>query len=139
MLRRWAHVTLLVAMAYTSVTWFSTSAYGQSPAQPASPNNSIPAAQVPVLSSPEKKVVSDESKPDLEAEVAAMKAENAAVREQLRKMEEQQKLRLEMVDSLRRRLDGGATANVQLTGPAPGSPQIADATVDRKRTRLNSS
>ena len=129
MLRRWAHVTLLIALAYTSVTLFSTSAYGQSPAQPASPNNSIPAAQVPVLSSPEKKVVSDESKPDLEAEVAAMKAENAAVREQLRKMEEQQKLLLEMVDSLRRRLDGGATANVQLTGPAPGSPQIADATV----------
>ena len=41
-----------------------------------------------------------------------MKIENAAVRELLRKMEEQQKILLEQVDSLRRRLDGGAATDV---------------------------
>jgi septal ring factor EnvC (AmiA/AmiB activator) len=63
---------------YTLVTSFTTSAYGQSPAG---------------LSG-------------LEKEVADVKAENAAVREQLRKMEEQQKALVEMIDRLQRRLDG---------------------------------
>jgi hypothetical protein len=44
-----------------------------------------------------------------------MKADNAAVREQLRKMEEQQKALLELVDRLQRRLDGTAV-------PAPPPP-----------------
>ena len=49
------------------------------------------------LSNPEKKVVAEGRRPDdLENEVAAVKAENAAVREQLRKMEEQQKTLLEL-------------------------------------------
>ena len=48
---------------------------------------------------------------DLEAEVAAVKAENAAFREQLRKMEEQQKALLEMLDRLQRKLDAVAVGN----------------------------
>ena len=47
-----------------------------------------------------------------------MKAENAAVRELLRKMEEQQKALLEQVDRLQRRLDGGTAADVSNAGPA---------------------
>src|SRR6185503_11838777 len=58
-------------------------------------------------------------------EVDALKAENAAVRELLRKLEEQQKALLEHVDRLQRRLDGAATAEVQPTA----QPQPADATI----------
>jgi len=62
----------------------------------------------------------DEPKPkDLETEVSNLKAENAVVREQLRKMEEQQKALLEQFERLQRRLDGGAIADVQPTPAAP--------------------
>jgi uncharacterized coiled-coil protein SlyX len=128
MLRRRAYVRLLIALAYTSVTLFAISAYGQSPAQPASPNNDIPAAQGPRLSNPEKKVVAEGSRPgDLESDVAAVKAENAAVREQLRKMEEQQKALLELVERLQQRLDGHAIADVSRTAQPPGPVQGAEA------------
>ena len=46
---------------------------------------------------------------DLQGEVLTLKAENAVVRELLRKMEEQQRALLEQVDRLQRRLDEGAT------------------------------
>ena len=48
MLRPRAYVRFSIALAYTSVTLFTTSAYGQSPSQPASPNNDIAAAQGPI-------------------------------------------------------------------------------------------
>jgi len=97
------------------VTLFTTSAYGQSPAQAASPNNDVPAAQGPRLSNPEKKVVAEGRRPDdLESDVAAVKAENAAVREQLRKMEEQQQALLELVKRLEQRLDGAKAADVSV-------------------------
>ncbi|MCM3870192.1 MAG: hypothetical protein ND895_05780 [Pyrinomonadaceae bacterium] len=128
MLSRRAYVRLSIALAYTSVMLFTTSAYGQSPAQPASPNNDIAATQGPRLSNPEKKDVAEGRPPDdLENEVAAMKAENAAVREQLRKMEEQQKLLLELVDRLERRFNGLATADVSGTAQPPGPAQGAGA------------
>jgi hypothetical protein len=47
---------------------------------------------------------------DVESDVAALKADNAAVREQLRKMEEQQKALLELVERLQRRLEGTEAA-----------------------------
>lgn len=60
---------------------------------------------------------------DIETEVANLKAENAAVREQLRKMEEQQKLLLEQFERLQRRLDGAAAvADVQPTAAQPTTP-----------------
>ena len=71
---------------------------------------------------------------DLEAEVAAVKAENAAFREQLRKMEEQQKALLEMLDRLQRKLDAVAVgntpappANVTTDQPPPVEAAPADA------------
>src|SRR4029078_10506081 len=64
---------------------------------------------------------------DVQSEIEAVKRDNAAVRELLRKMEEQQKLLLEQVDRLQRRLDGEAaaadasvpSANVALNTPQP--------------------
>ena len=47
---------------------------------------------------------------DLESDIAALKADNAAVREQLRRMEEEHKALLELVDRLQRRLDGAEVA-----------------------------
>jgi hypothetical protein len=131
MLRRRAYVRFAIALAYTSVTLFTTSAYGQSPTQPASPTNGIAASRGPSSSNPEKKVAADGSKPsDLENDVAAVKAENAAVREQLRKMEENQKALLELVVRLQQRLDGSTPANAgtaQPLGPAPATDGSAPA------------
>src|SRR5919112_863418 len=56
---------------------------------------------------------------DLKSEVDTLKAENAVVRELLRKMEEQQQALLAQVDRLQRRLDGVATAVVQPAAPSP--------------------
>jgi hypothetical protein len=58
-----------------------------------------------------------------------MKAENAAVRELLRKMAEQQKTRLEQVDRLQRRLDGGTATEVSLAGQPIAPPTTAGASV----------
>src|SRR5258705_62029 len=128
MLRRGAYVTLSIAIAaYTLVSLFTTSAYGQSPT---SQNRDINAAQGPRLSNPEKKVVVEgRRQDDLESDVAAVKAENAAVRETLRKMEEQQKALLELVERLQQRLDGSATAEAPRPAQPPGPAQIAEASV----------
>ena len=56
-----------------------------------------------------------------------MKAENAAVRELLRKMEEQQKTLLEQVERLQRRLDGGTATDVSTAGKTLVTPATADA------------
>src|SRR5512145_2354213 len=52
----------------------------------------------------------------LESEIESLKAENALVRELLRKMEEQQEALLEQVDRLQRRFDGVPTADAQPAG-----------------------
>jgi hypothetical protein len=70
----------------------------------------------------ENKVAAEELRPgDLKSEVDNLKAENAVVRELLRKMEEQQRALLEQVDRLQRRLDGVVTAPVP-----PSGPQVAE-------------
>jgi len=126
-----AYFRLSIVLAFTSVTMFTTSAYGQSPATgPGSPNNAVVAVQGPKASNPEKKVVAEGAKPsDVESDVAAIKAENAAVRDQLRKMEEQnkamaeqQKTLLELVDGLKRKLDGLAATDPHLAQPLSPEP-----------------
>lgn len=138
MLSRCAYLGLQIVLAYTSLTLFLTSSYGQSPSTyQARQDNDFTAFQGPQLSNPEKKVVVGAGPSDLENEVAAIKAENAAVREQLRKMEEQQKVLLELVDGLRRQLDGSPIANAgnaQPLGSAPATkgpvpPTTAEASV----------
>ena len=62
-----------------------------------------------------------------ESDVAALKAENAAVREQLRRMEEQQKALLELVDRLQRRLDGTEVAPEAAAATVPGTTPGGEA------------
>lgn len=68
-------------------------------------DNKVPAADA-------KRTADDPKPADLQSEIAAVKAENAAVREMLRKMAEQQKLLLEQVERMQKRLDDNATASV---------------------------
>ena len=140
-----AYIALSVALALTSFALFTTSAFGQSPATgPNSTDKPIVAAQGSRLGNPENKVATSEPKPgraadkvasdepkpkDLQSEIEAVKAENAVVRELLRKMEEQQKTLLEQVDRLQRRFDGGKAADVSLTGQPISPPTNVDAPV----------
>jgi hypothetical protein len=110
MLRHPAHIKLFVALMLTTVTMSASSALAQSQAtRPDSRQNDVAAEDPP---------------PNyLKSEVDTLKAENAVVRELLRKMEEQQKALVEQVDRLQRRLDGVTTAVVQPSGQS----QVADA------------
>jgi hypothetical protein len=58
---------------------------------------------------------------DLTSEVTAVKTENIALREQLNKVEEQQKMLLDVVNDLKRRLDG-EPATVVHESPRPIAP-----------------
>ena len=109
MFRHWSNIKLCVALILPSL-FFTASAFAQSPATSSDTNQKEVAASKP-KSSPENKAAGEQPPSgDLESQVAALKAENAAVRESLRKMEEQQKLMLELVERLQQRLDGTATA-----------------------------
>jgi len=146
------YIKLSFALALTSVTLLMTSASGQSPAtRPNNTEKGIAAAQEPRLGNPENKVAasepkpgmaenkvaSDEPKKDLQSEVDAVKAENAAVRELLRKMEEQQKTLLEQVDRLQRRLDGGTATDASIAGQPVVTPTTGDASVLAANAALN--
>ena len=99
MARHPADIKLVVALIWTALTLFEGPAFAQS-------------------------LAADEPRPsDLKSEVDALRAENALVRELLRKMEEQQQALREQVDRLQQRLDGLTTAGVQ----PGGQPQAADA------------
>jgi len=148
-----ALIKLLVAFALTSAL-FTTSASGQSPsprtsnsdkgiaaAQEPRSGNSEPVATSVTTSEPKPgtagyKVPADEPKSkDLKDEIESVKAENAVVRELLRKMEEQQKTLLDQVDRLQRRLDGGADASV--SGQPILVPSTADASAPATNAVLN--
>jgi hypothetical protein len=92
-----AHIRSIVALMLTSTTVLSGSALAQSSPPPA----------------PE----------ELNREIESLKADNAAVRELLRRMEQQQRALLEQVDRLQRRLDGPTTAAAPHARPA----QVAEA------------
>lgn len=133
-----AYIKLSFALTLTSVTLFTTSASGQSPAtRPNSTDKGITAAEEnkgaasePKPGSGENKVAADEPKPkDLQTEIEAVKAENAAVRELLLKMVEQQKNLLDQVDRLQRRLDGGTATDVPIAGQPIVPLTTADASV----------
>ncbi|HEY7441500.1 MAG TPA: hypothetical protein VH701_03695 [Vicinamibacterales bacterium] len=107
MLRRTAQITLFVAFIWASTALFSGSAFAQSQ----------------VNRSDQQKEVATEQEPNLKSEVDTLKAENAVVRELLRRMEEQQNALLVQVDRLQRRLDSVATT-VERSG---GLSYVADA------------
>ena len=123
MSRLCAYIKLVLML--TSVTLFAGSAFGQSPAtRPDSQPKEVATAE-PTPSKPDNKIPVAESRPkDLQSEVESLKAENAAVRELLRRMEEQQKVLLEQVDRLQRRLDGGTIANGQVIEQSPGPANV---------------
>ena len=125
MSRSLTHIKLFIALALTSVTLLTSSAFGQTEATRSNNQQKEIADTQPTRPGS----VADEPKPrDLESEVTNLKAENAAVREQLRKMEEQQKALLEQFDRLQRRLDGVA-ANADVQPTRQPAPQAAAATV----------
>ena len=104
MLGHAGHVKRLLAVTVTSMTVFAGSALAQPPApRPDSQQNDVAAA-------PGSK--------GLESDVETLKAENAVVRELLRKMEDQQTALLEQVARLQRRLDGATTPDVPASAPA---------------------
>ena len=139
MLRRRAYVKLFILVSLTAVTVFAGDAFAQSPGtrtdqqkevdgvRRSGLNNPENPAAVPKPSPSENKVAAENSAPgDLKQEVDSLKAENAAVREQLRRMEEQQKTMLELVDRLQRRLDSPAmTDNPPADQPVLPAPAAA--------------
>ena len=123
-----------VGLTFISVTLFAGTALAQSsstePKQkefaatqgPRLNKSDAPAAETSSKRPENKVAAAAPGRTDLQIEVDSLKAENAAVRELLQKMAEQQKTLIEQVDRLQRRLDS-TTANVQPTG----STQMADA------------
>ena len=146
MLAHRTSIKLRVAMALTAVTLLTTSASGQSTTtRPGNSDKETVAAQGSRSGNLESKVAVEAPNPsDLESQVAAVKAENAAFRELLRRMEEQQKALLEMVDRLQRKMDGPTVANssradqpASASAPAENtipSTTTADAAVQPKQT-----
>ena len=118
-----------ILLALTSVALFSISAFGQSPAINSTDRR---------IAVAEKKVAADEPKAkDLQSEVEAMKAENAVVRELLRKLEEQQKTLLEQVDRLQRRLDEDKAVDASVTGQPIVPPTTADTSMPAPNAASN--
>ena len=115
-----------ITLALASV--FATAASAQTTTtRPDNSNKEIVPAQGPRSSNGDSKVAAEIPKPvDLESEVAAVKAENAAFRETLRKMEEQQKALLEMVDRLQQKLEGLPVGSVTRVDQAADTPQATN-------------
>ena len=83
-----AHIKAFVGVMWASVTLFTGPAFAQSPA----PRSNIEQKEVAPAHA-------EEPRPgDLKSEIETLKAENAIVRELLRKMEEQQTVLMEQVD-----------------------------------------
>ena len=120
-----ASIRVRVTLALTALPLFMPSANAQSPTTwPGNADRETVAAQGFRLGSQENKEDAEAPKAsDLESEVAAVKAENAAFREALRKMNEQQRALLETVERLRRKLDGNAAENLPRVDHPAGSPQ----------------
>jgi hypothetical protein len=101
-----AHIMLFVALMWISVTVFVGSASAQA--------------------------VRDEPRAsDLNSEVESLKAENAVVRELLRKMQEEQRALLAQVDRLQRRLDGVTNASEPLPSNANAPVLATDASAQQ--------
>ena len=122
-----------VALALTSVPFFTTSASGQAP--PTRPNSTV-AVSEPKPGSAEGAAQGPKAN-GLQSEIEAVRTENAAIRELLRKMEEQQKILLELVNRLQRRLDEAAATDVAIAGQPNAPSTTADAAVPAANAALN--
>ena len=122
MLRIRVYDNLLIAAV---LLLFSINVFGQTPATRSESPQKESASSEPRTTPTDNKTGT--ARPtDLEKEVETLKAENAAVRELLRKMEEQQKTLLDNVERLQRRLDGGTTATA--TAQPQTIPQTSETT-----------
>ena len=122
-----AYIKFVVIITLSSVMLFPASVFGQSSTTRSDTQQRDGAASDAKVSRPENKVAAEEPRPnEVLNELSALKAENAAFREVLRKMEEQQKTLLEQVERLTKRLDGATTADAPLNGQAL-SPTANDA------------
>src|SRR5690349_2272524 len=113
---------MLSRRVYIVLLWASLAIF---PGFASSASAQAPATVAAKTEKPEKKAAPDEPRRndlpgDLQTEITNLKTENAAVRELLRKMEEQQKTLLDQVDRLQRRLDGNAAVEMK-----PGVAQPA--------------
>src|SRR5437763_13113593 len=140
MLIHTAHIKISGVLVFTA-TFFTICVSGQSPtASPMYPDKTAVAARVTKPNDTEK-----DNKPapratpgsasDLEEQIAAVKAENAAVREQLRKMDEQQKTLLELVQKLEHNLDSSVSASGSTTASA-GAAGTSSVPTDPKGAAL---
>jgi hypothetical protein len=103
MFRHGVRIELFAALIMTSLTLEASPVSAQSLAtRPDRPQEAVAPEEPPL--------------DDIKSEVETLKAENAIVRELLRKMEEQQKVLVEQVDRLRQRLDGATAAVVEPGG-----------------------
>jgi len=125
---------LLTAVVWIAATLSAGSAFAQADGdRPERQPHAVAAAQGPRVSmpegtavepersTPENKATAGDRPGDLKNELDTLKAENAVVRDLLRKMEEQQAALLQQVDRLQRRLDGVPAP----AGPAPAAPAAA--------------
>src|SRR5205814_3662096 len=100
--------------------------------------SSTGAVSKPEPSAAEEGGVAQDSKPkDQQSEIDAVKRENLALRELLRKIEEQQKLLLEQVERLQRRLDVGVATDPSIVGQPSELPTMADVAVPTADPALN--
>src|SRR5690349_16032266 len=116
MLRLGAPAKLLVALILLSISITVASAQTIVNRQDSQPKEQTSKTSVPEASPSDPSSNRSAKEPrtdDLQTTVDNLKAENAEVRELLRKMEEQQKTLLEQMDRLQRRMDGSATADVR--------------------------
>jgi hypothetical protein len=127
-----AYLKLSIGLALTSVALSTASASAQSPAtKPDGSDKEIAAAAAEPHADSEENAIAAESpgRDDLKAELEAEKKENAAVRELLRKMQEQQKTLLERVDRL-----PALTNQPALTSPASTSELSASVSEALKKS-----
>jgi hypothetical protein len=148
MSRHRGYIKFFVALTFFLVMLLAGSALAQSPpsernsqqkegaaTQGSRESNSEVAGEETKVTRVEKNVAIDESRPNnVESDIATLKAENAALRELLRKIEDQQKVLLDHVDRLQQRLDGASTADVQLAGKSQGAAQASDGAVSVPNT-----
>lgn len=114
MLTHRMYMTLFGTLALTSMMLLTSPALGQSSAVTDGGQTKAPAET--------------QSPTEVQSDVAALKAENAAVREQLRKMEAQQKALLEQVERLQQRLDNAPPTSAQRIGqPDQTTTAVAQA------------
>jgi len=119
------YIKFLVILSLSSVMLFPHSIFGQSSTNRSDQQKEGSASDAKPGRT-ENKVAAEEPRPnEVLNELSALKAENAAFREVLRKMEEQQKTLLEQVDRLTKRLDT-PSAEAQVNGQ-PLSPNANDA------------